>query len=88
MLGRIVGKGCRRVIVAYARCALSAATLVKENDPISRRIEKAGEGTMTSSSRAAMHEHHRLAVYGTVFFPINPVLRIPMRGQVAGFVAR
>jgi hypothetical protein len=88
MLGRIVGKGCRRVIVACARCALSAATLVEENDPISRRIEKAGEGTMTSSSRAAMHEHHRLAVYRTVFFPINPVLRIPMRGKVAGFVAR
>ena len=87
MLGRIVGEGCRRVIVACARCALSAATLVKENDPISRRIEKAGEGTMTSSSRAAMHEHDRLAVYRAVFFPVNPVLRIPVSGKVAGFVA-
>src|ERR1700739_1862766 len=68
----------QHVIAACARCALSAATLVKENDPISRRIEKAGEGTMTSSSRAAMHEHDRLAVSRAVFFPVNPVLRIPV----------
>jgi hypothetical protein len=88
MLGRIVGKGCRRVVVACARCALSAPALVEENDPISRRIEKAGEGAMTSGARPAMHEHDRLAVYRAVFFPVNPVLRIPMNGKVAGFVAR
>jgi hypothetical protein len=33
-------------------------------------------------------EHDRLAVYRAVFFPVNPVLRIPMDGKVAGFVAR
>jgi hypothetical protein len=43
---------------------------------------------MTSGSRPAMHEHDRLAVYRAVFFPVNPVLRIPMNGKVAGFFAR
>jgi hypothetical protein len=88
MLGRIVGKGCRRVVVACAGCALSAAALVEKNDPISRRIKKAGKRPMTSGARPAVHEHHRLAVYRAVFFPVNPVLRIPMNGKVAGFVAR
>jgi hypothetical protein len=88
VLSCIVGKGCRRVVVACARCALSAATLVEENDPIPRRIEKAGERAMTSGSRPAMHEHDRLAVYRAVFFPVDPVLRISMSGKVAGFVAK
>jgi hypothetical protein len=42
MLSRIVGKGCRRVVVARAGCTLSAAALVEENDPIPLRIKKAG----------------------------------------------
>src|SRR6267142_4837580 len=63
MLGRIVGKGCRRVVVARAGCTLSAATLVEKYDPISLRIKKAGRRAMTSGSRPAMHEHDRLAVY-------------------------
>jgi hypothetical protein len=88
MLGRIVSKGCFRVVVARAGCALSAAALVEKNDPISLRIKKAGGRAITSGSRPAMHEHHRLAVYRAVFFPVNPVLRIPMNGKVAGFVAR
>jgi hypothetical protein len=88
MLGRIVGKGCRRVVVARAGCTLSAAALVEKNDPIPLRIKKAGKRAMTSGSRPAVHEHHRLAVYRAIFFPVNPVLRIPMNGKVAGFVAR
>jgi hypothetical protein len=88
MLSRIVGKGCRRVVVARAGCTLSAPALIEKNDPISLRIKKAGRRVMTSSARPAMHEHDRLAVYRTVFFPVNPVLRIPMNGKVAGFVAR
>jgi hypothetical protein len=82
MLGRIVGKGCSRVVVARAECALSAAALVEKNDPISLRIKKAGRRAMKSGSRPAMHEHR------AVFFPENSVLRIPMNGKVAGFVAR
>jgi hypothetical protein len=88
MLGGVVGKGSRRIVVARAGCTLSAAALVEKNDPIPLRIKKAGEGAMTSGSRPAMHEHDGFAVYRAVFFPVNPVLRIPMNGKVAGFVAR
>src|SRR5260370_40607779 len=83
---RIVGKGCRRVVVASAGCALSAAALVEKNDAISLRIKKAGRRAMTSGSRPAMHEHDRLAVYPARFFPVNPVLRIPTYAQLAPFV--
>src|SRR5258708_37108074 len=62
MLGRIVGKGCRRVIVARAGCTLSAAALVEKNHTISLRIEKAGRRAMTAGSRPAVHEHERLAL--------------------------
>jgi hypothetical protein len=74
MLGRIVGKGCCRIVVARAGCALSAAALVEKDDPISLWIKKAGRRAMTSGSRPAVHEHHQLAVYRAVFFPVNPVL--------------
>src|SRR5258706_6467586 len=87
MLGRIVGQSCRRIVVAGAGCAFAAAALVEQNDAISLRIEKAGKRAVASGSRSAMHEHDRLAVGRAVFFPVNPVLRIPMNGELAGFVA-
>src|SRR5438128_481366 len=87
-LGGIAGKACGCAVVAGPGFALSAATLVEKYDPISLRIKKAGRRAMTSGSRLAMHEHDRLAVYRAVFFPVDPVLRIPMNGKVAGFVAR
>ena len=83
VLGRIVSKGCRRIVVARAGCALPAAALIEKNDPIPLRIKKAGKRAMTSGSRPAMHEHHRLAIYRAVFLPVDAVLRIPITGKVA-----
>ena len=73
MLGRIVGKGCRRVVVACAGRALAAAALIEKNDPISVGIEKASKRFVAARSRPAMQEHDRLTVPRAVFLPVNLV---------------
>src|SRR5882762_1210016 len=87
MLGRIVGKGCRRVVVACAGRTLAAAALVKKNDLVSVGIEKASERLVTARSRPSMHDHDRLTVSGTVFFPVNLVFWMLLDSQMPRFVA-
>src|SRR4051794_32083138 len=87
MLGRIVGKGCRCVIVAGTRRTLAAAALVEKNDPVSIRVEKASERLVRARSRPAVHEHDRLSVCRAVFFPINLILWILLHNQMASFIA-
>ena len=83
MLGRIVGKGCRCIVVACAGRTLAAAALVEKNDPVSVGVEKASRRLVTARSRPAVHEHDRLAVSRAVFFPINLVLWVLLDSQMA-----
>src|SRR4051794_34379194 len=87
MLGRIVGKGCRCVIVPCAGRTLAAAALIEKNDPVSVGIEKASKRLVRARSRPAVHKHDRFAVCRAVFFPINLVLWILLNNQMARFTA-
>ena len=87
MLGRIAGKGCRRVVVAGAGPTFAAAALVKKNDPVSVGIEKTSERLVTTRTRTAMHDHDRLTIARAVFFPVNLVLGMLMDSQMARLVA-
>src|SRR6266566_6395483 len=87
MLGRIVGKGCRGVVVARAGRALAAAALVKKNDPVSVRIKKASERLVTACPWPSMHDHDRLTICRAVFFPVNLELWMLLNSQRARFVA-
>src|SRR4051794_5663641 len=87
MLGRIVGKGCRCVIVPCAGRTLAAAALIEKNDPVSVRVEKASKRLVRARSRPAVHEHDRLSVCRAVFFPVNLMLGILLHSQMASFIA-
>src|SRR5215469_16819916 len=73
----------RSALAIPGHSAIACDPCGQKNDPIPLRIKKAGRGAVTSGSRPAMHEHHRLAVYRAVFLPVDPVLRIPITGKVA-----
>jgi len=87
MLGRIVGKGCRSVVVACAGRTLAAAALVEKDDPVSVGIEKVSKRLVAARARPSMHEHDRLAVFRTILFPINPVKRVLLDSLIARFTA-
>src|SRR3954470_22027907 len=87
MRGRVVGKGCRCVIVPCTGRTLAATTLVEKNDPVSVRTEKASKRRVRTCSRPAMHEHDRLAVCRAVLFPVNLVSWMFLDDQMARFAA-
>jgi hypothetical protein len=87
MCGRVVGECRRGIVVACGGCAFATAALVKKNDPVSRWVEKVGMKLVASCARSAVQEHHRLAVFSTVFFPINPVKRVLLDSLITRFTA-
>jgi hypothetical protein len=87
MCGRVFGECRRGIVVACAWCAFATATLVEKNDPISLRVEKVGVKLVAPRARPTVQKHHRLAVFRTVFFPINPVKRVLLDTQMPRFAA-
>src|SRR5262252_3207765 len=87
MRGRVVGECCRGVVVLCAGCAFATAALVEKNDPVSLRVEKVGVKLAASRARPAVQEHDRLAVFRTVFFPINPVKWVLLDSLITRFTA-
>src|SRR5215472_18013651 len=87
MCGRVVGECRRGIVVACAGCAFATAALVEKNDPVSCRVEKVGMKLVASRARSAVQEHHRLAVFRTVFFPINLMKRVLLDSLITRFTA-
>src|ERR1051325_5523676 len=83
MLGRIVGKGWRWVVLTCAGRTLAAAALVEKNYPVSVGIENASERLVTAPSRPSMHPQDRLTISRAVFFPVNLVSWMLLDGQMA-----
>src|SRR5205814_466499 len=61
------------VVERGERCRLPAAALIEENDAIHRRIEIAPVLRLRAAARAAMEEHHGLAVRIAALFPVELV---------------
>ena len=87
MRGRVVGECRRGVVVACAGCAFATAALVEKNDPVSLRVEKVGVKLVAPRAWPAAQKHDRLAVFRTVFFPINPVKRVLLDSLMPRFAA-
>jgi hypothetical protein len=87
MCGRVVGECRRGIVVACAGCAFATSALVEKNDPVSLRVEKVGVRLVASHARSAVQKHDRLAVFRTVFFPINPVKRVLLDSLMPRFAA-
>jgi len=77
------------VIQVGMRCALAAATLIKQHNPIDIRIPEAAHSWRTATPRATVQEHNRLAMGITRLFIIELVTAANLKKASAdGFDGR